>query len=171
MTNEKNFFRRNWPFVLVLVLLLVTVFSYAYWDSLQKTDTTDNIIIGEGVTLSIEKNVTASGTLVPEGAILKDGDVTEVVYEYTVKLDKQAAEDLNLTVTCTEKKINNDAELGDLFNVNIAPYANKVNADSPVTVTVTVTLKAADEISEEQYNLINNKGLSFTLNFTAAKAE
>lgn len=170
MINEKNFFRRNWPFVLVLVLLLVTVFSYAYWDSLQKTDTTDNIIIGEGVTLSIEKNVTASGTLVPEGAILKDGDVTEVVYEYTVKLDKQAAEDLNLTVTCTEKKINNDAELGDLFNVNIAPYANKVNANRPVTVTVTVTLKAA-EISEDQYNFIHNQVLSFTLNFTAAKAE
>lgn len=170
MINEKNFFRRNWPFVLVLVLLLVTVFSYAYWDSLQETDTPNNIIIGEGVTLSIEKNVTASGTLVPEGAILKDGDVTEVVYEYTVTLDKQAAEDLNLTVTCTEKKINNNADLGDLFNVDIAPSANKVNADSSVTVTVTVTLKA-DEISEEQYNLINNKGLSFTLNFTAAKAE
>lgn len=170
MINEKNFFRRNWPFVLVLVLLLVTVFSYAYWDSLQETDTPNNIIIGEGVTLSIEKNVTASGTLVPEGAILKDGDVTEVVYEYTVALDKQAAEDLDLTVTCTEKKINNNADLGDLFNVDIAPSANKVNADSSVTVTVTVTLKA-DEISEEQYNLINNKGLSFTLNFTAAKAE
>lgn len=171
MINEKNFFRRNWPFVLVLVLLLVTVFSYAYWDSLQETDTPDDIIIGEGVTLSIKKNVTASGTLVPEGAILKDGDVTEVVYEYTVTLDKQAAEDLDLTVTCTEKKINNDAELGDLFNVNIAPYANKVNANRPVTVTVTVTLKAADEISEEQYNLIKNQVLSFTLNFTAAKAE
>ena len=171
MTNEKNFFRRNWPFVLVLVLLLVTVFSYAYWDSLQKTDTPDDIIIGKGVTLSINKNVTASGTLVPEGAILKDGDVTEVVYEYTVKLDNQAAEDLNLTVTCTEKKINDNAELGDLFNVNIALSANEVNADSPVTVTVTVTLKAADEISDVQYNLINNQVLSFTLNFTAAKAE
>lgn len=171
MTNEKNFFRRNWPFVLVLVLLLVTVFSYAYWDSLQETDTPDDIIIGEGVTLSINKNVTASGTLVPEGAILKDGDVTEVVYEYTVTLDNQAAEDLDLTVTCTEKKINDNAELGDLFNVNIALSANEVNADSPVTVTVTVTLKAADEISDVQYNLINNQVLSFTLNFTAAKAE
>jgi hypothetical protein len=171
MINEKNFFRRNWPFVLVLVLLLVTVFSYAYWDSLQVTDTPDNIIIGKGVTLSINKNVTASGTLVPEGAILKDGDVTEVVYVYTVSLDNQAAEDLDLTVTCTEKKIDDNAELDDLFNVNIALSADKVNADSPVTVTVTVTLKAADEISEDQYNLINNKGLSFTLNFTAAKAE
>lgn len=171
MTNEKNFFRRNWPFVLVLVLLLVTVFSYAYWDSLQETDTPDDIIIGEGVTLSINKNVTDSGTLVPEGAILKDGDVTEVVYEYTVTLDKQAAEDLELTVTCTEKKIDDDAELGDLFNVDIALSANEVNANRPVTVTVTVTLKAADEISEEQYNLIKNQVLSFTLNFTAAKAE
>lgn len=171
MTNEKNFFRRNWPFVLVLVLLLVTVFSYAYWDSLQKTDTPDDIIIGEGVTLSINKNVTLSGTLVPEGAILKDGDVTEVVYEYTVTLDKQAAKDLDLTVTCTEQKIDDDAELGKLFNVNIAPSASKVNKDSPVTVTVTVTLKAADEISVDQYNLIKNQVLSFTLNFTAAKAE
>ena len=92
MSAQKSYFRRYWPFVLIFVLALVTVFSYAYWDSLQESDDIDDITIGEGVTLSINKEVDLEGTLVPEEAVLKEGDVTEVVYKYTVSLDKEILE-------------------------------------------------------------------------------
>ncbi|MGI6677309.1 MAG: hypothetical protein ACOX5N_07740 [Bacilli bacterium] len=141
MSAQKSYFRRYWPFVLIFVLALVTVFSYAYWDSLQESDDIDDITIGEGVTLSINKVVVLEGTLVPEEAVLKAGDVTEVVYTYTVSLDKEISEELNLVVECTNKAIDNNEALGDFFNVTITPDSTTIQ-NSPVEVTVKVTLNA-----------------------------
>jgi hypothetical protein len=141
MSAQKSYFRRYWPFVLIFVLALVTVFSYAYWDSLQESDDIDDITIGEGVTLSINKVVVLEGTLVPEEAVLKPGDVTEVVYTYTVSLDKEISEELNLVVECTNKAIGNNEALGDFFNVTITPDSTTIQ-NSSVEVTVKVTLNA-----------------------------
>lgn len=167
MSAQKSYFRRYWPFVLIFVLALVTVFSYAYWDSLQESDDIDDITIGEGVTLSINKVVDLEGTLVPEEAVLKEGDVTEVVYKYTVSLDKEISEELNLVVECTNKAIDNNEDLGDFFNVTITPDSTTIQ-NSSVEVTVKVTLNAP---TEAEYDQIAGKQLSFTLNFTASKQE
>lgn len=166
MSAQKSYFRRYWPFVLIFVLALVTVFSYAYWDSLQESDGIGDITIGEGVTLSIDKVVDSEGTLVPEEAVLKEGDVTEVVYTYTVSLDKAISEELNLDVECTNKAIDGNEDLGDLFNVDITPDSTTIK-DSSVVVTVTVTLNAPT--TPDKYDQIAGKQLSFTLNFTASK--
>ena len=166
MSAQKSYFRRYWPFVLIFVLALVTVFSYAYWDSLQESDDIDDITIGEGVTLSINKVVDLKGTLVPEEAVLKEGDVTEVVYKYTVSLDKKISEPLNLVVECTNKAIGNNTDLGDFFNVTITPNSTTIQ-NSSVEVTVKVTLNAPETPAE--YDQIASKQLSFTLNFTASK--
>ncbi len=166
MSAQKSYFRRYWPFVLIFVLALVTVFSYAYWDSLQESDDIDDITIGEGVTLSINKVVVVEGTLVPEEAVLKEGDVTEVVYKYTVSLDKEILEPLNLVVECTNKAIDNNEALGDFFKVTITPKSTTIK-NSPVEVTVKVTLPAP--VPKAVYDQINGKQLSFTLNFTASK--
>lgn len=167
MSAQKSYFRRYWLFVLIFVLALVTVFSYAYWDSLQKSDDIRDITIGEGVTLSINKVVDLKkGTLVPEEAVLKEGDVTEVVYKYTVSLDKKIKEPLNLVVECTNKAIGNNEDLGDFFNVTITPDSKTIQ-NSSVKVTVKVTLNAPE--SEAEYDQIKGKQLSFTLNFTASK--
>ncbi|MGB4014590.1 MAG: hypothetical protein WBL47_02050, partial [Bacilli bacterium] len=67
------------------------------------------------MTLSINKVVYLEGTLVPEEAVLKAGDVTEVVYKYTVSLDKddkEILEPLNLVVECMNKAIDNNEALG-----------------------------------------------------------
>lgn len=166
MSAQKSYFRRYWPFVLIFVLALVTVFSYAYWDSLQESDDIDDITIGEGVTLSINKVVDLEGTLVPEEAVLKEGDVTEVVYKYTVSLDKKIKEPLNLVVECTNKAIDNNEALGDFFNVTITPDSTTIQ-NSSVEVTVKVTLNAP--ATKAEYDQIAGKQLSFTLNFTASK--
>ncbi|MGB3997489.1 MAG: hypothetical protein WBL36_03420 [Bacilli bacterium] len=168
MSAQKSYFRRYWPFVLIFVLALVTVFSYAYWDSLQESDDIDDITIGEGVTLSINKEVDLEGTLVPEEAVLKEGDVTEVVYKYTVSLDKEILEALNLVVECTNKAIDNNEALGDFFNVTITPDSTTIQ-NSSVEVTVKVTLNAPTTPGE--YDQIKGQQLSFTLNFTASKQE
>ena len=170
MSAQKSYFRRYWPFVLIFVLALVTVFSYAYWDSLEKSDDIDDITIGEGVTLSFNKVVVLEGTLVPEEAVLKPGDVTEVVYEYTVSLDKVISEEeeLNLVVECTNKAIDNNDALGDFFNVDITPKSTTIQ-NSPVVITVKVTLSGP--IPKDKYDQIAGKQLSFTLNFTASKQE
>lgn len=168
MSAQKSYFRRYWPFVLIFVLALVTVFSYAYWDSLQESDDIDDITIGEGVTLSINKVVYLEGTLVPEEAVLKEGDVTEVVYKYTVSLDKEILEALNLVVECTNKAIDNNEALGDFFNVTITPDSTTIQ-NSSVEVTVKVTLNAP--ATKAEYDQIAGKQLSFTLNFTASKQE
>ncbi len=168
MSAQKSYFRRYWPFVLIFVLALVTVFSYAYWDSLQKSDDIRDITIGEGVTLSLNKVVVLEGTLVPEEAVLKAGDVTEVVYKYTVSLDKKIKERLNLDVECTNKAIDNNEALGDFFNVTITPNSTTIK-NSSVEVTVKVTLNAP--ANKDQYDQIAGKQLSFTLNFTASKQE
>lgn len=168
MSAQKSYFRRYWPFVLIFVLALVTVFSYAYWDSLQESDDIDDITIGEGVTLSINKEVDLEGTLVPEEAVLKEGDVTEVVYKYTVSLDKEILEALNLVVECTNKAIDNNEALGDFFNVTITPDSTTIQ-NSSVEVTVKVTLNAP--ATKAEYDQIAGKQLSFTLNFTASKQE
>lgn len=166
MSAQKSYFRRYWPFVLIFVLALVTVFSYAYWDSLQESDDIDDITIGEGVTLSINKVVVVEGTLVPEEAVLKEGDVTEVVYKYTVSLDKDILEPLNLVVECTNKAIDNKEDLGHLFNVDITRKSTTIK-NSPVEITVKVTLNAPT--TPDEYDQIKGKQLSFTLNFTASK--
>ncbi len=168
MSAQKSYFRRYWPFVLIFVLALVTVFSYAYWDSLQESDDIDDITIGEGVTLSINKVVNLEGTLVPEEAVLKEGDVTEVVYKYTVSLDKEILEALNLVVECTNKAIDNNEDLGDFFNVTITPDSTTIQ-NSSVEITVKVTLNAP--ATKAEYDQIKGKQLSFTLNFTASKQE
>lgn len=170
MSAQKSYFRRYWLFVLIFVLALVTVFSYAYWDSLQESDDIRDITIGEGVTLSINKVVDLKkGTLVPEEAVLKEGDVTEVVYKYTVSLDKddkEILEPLNLVVECTNKAIGNNEDLGDFFNVTITPDSKTIQ-NSSVKVTVKVTLNAPT--TKFEYYQIAGKQLSFTLNFTASK--
>jgi hypothetical protein len=168
MSAQKSYFRRYWPFVLIFVLALVTVFSYAYWDSLEKSDDIDDITIGEGVTLSINKVVVFEGTLVPEEAVLKEGDVTEVVYKYTVSLDKEISKALNLDVECTNKAIDGNEALGHLFTVTITPDLPTTIQNSPVEVTVKVTLNAP---TEDEYDQIAGQQLSFTLNFTASKQE
>ena len=167
MSAQKSYFRRYWLFVLIFVLALVTVFSYAYWDSLQKSDDIRDITIGEGVTLSINKVVDLKkGTLVPEEAVLKEGDVTEVVYKYTVSLDKEISERLNLVVECTNKAIGNNPDLGKFFKVTITPDSKTIQ-NSSVKVTVKVTLNAPT--TKFEYYQIAGKQLSFTLNFTASK--
>jgi|GEM_PF-875423 len=170
MSAQKSYFRRYWPFVLIFVLALVTVFSYAYWDSLKKSDNIRDITIGEGVTLSINKVVDLKGNLVPEEAVLKEGDVTEVVYTYTVSLDKEILEEeeLNLVVECTNKAIDNNDALGDFFDVDINPKSTTIQ-NSPVEITVKVTLNAPT--TKDEYDQIAGKQLSFTLNFTASKQE
>ena len=167
MSAQKSYFRRYWLFVLIFVLALVTVFSYAYWDSLQESDDIRDITIGKGVTLSIDKVVDLKkGTLVPEEAVLKEGDVTEVVYKYTVSLDKKISEPLNLVVECTNKAIGNNPDLGKFFKVTITPDSTTIQ-NSSVEVMVKVTLSGP--IPKAEYHQIAGKQLSFTLNFTASK--
>ena len=166
MRTKGNLFKRFWPLVIFLFLMAGTAFTYAFWDSLNKSDTQD-ITIGEGVTLIVTCDVEPEGTLVPESAILKEGDVTEVEYTYTVSLDKEIIEPLSLTVICSEITIDGNENLGNLVNVSIE--APEEIQNTSVTVTVKVTLDEPD--TEEDYNSVINQDISLKLEFTALNQE
>jgi len=167
MTTQKNYFRRFWPVILLLVLIITTAFSYAYWDNLTKDDSS-NITIGEGATLSFEVVVDPEGKkLVPEGTVLDDDEVEAITYTYTVSLDKDFTNPLDLAVTVSDKKIDNNEALADFFGVNIVKSAETINFGAGVTVTVTITLNEPD--TKAEYDLIAGKILSFTLSFEAKR--
>lgn len=172
MKTNKNYFKRFWPVILVIVFLITATLTYAYWDSLTGDEPGD-IIIGEGVTLKVEGELFGdSGNLVPEGSVLKDGDVEELVFNYTVKLDKEITGTLNLDITYVvglKEGTATEAEQGyldKLVNLVIVPSSTTLG-NTPIQVTVTVTLNEPG--NQTEYDFIKEKELTFTLTFTASK--
>lgn len=139
--------------------------TLAYWDQLLATEDA-TITIGENVSLDVEVDVPASGTLVPTGAILKTGDVDEVVMSYNVQLSAATSENLDLTVAASDVKIGGATTYASLVNVAINSPATINSTNAVVTVTVTL-IEPADETT---YLAIKGQPITFTLTFTATVA-
>lgn len=157
--------------MIALVALLAlggTVSAYAWWDTLQETQS-ETLTIGEGTDLVVAVTATApvGKVLVPSGVVLGANDVDSIVLTYDVNLSKEAVSDLNLSVSASNVQINESTTNAGLVNIAVTPnVATPVNNTTVVTVTVTVTLN--EPTTEAEYNAIVNQDITFDLTFSAA---
>ena len=153
---------------IVLVALFAfggTVSAYAWWDTLQETQLDQQLTIGVGTDLSI--TVTADDgalTLVPNEALLGDNDTKSYTFDYTLVLSKQLAADATLDATVSNITVGGIANPGA---ITVAPTydTQNINADSPVTVTLTVTMA---DILEADYATYANQVIEFDVTFNAS---
>ena len=155
--------------VIALVALLAlggTVSAYAWWDTLQETQS-ETLTVGEGTDLVVAVNATAPAgkVLIPAGKVLGVNDVNSIVLSYDVNLSKTTQSDLTLDVAASNVQIDGSTTNAGLINIAISPASTAVNS-SVVTVTVTVTL--TEPTTEAIYNAIINGDITFDLTFVAS---
>lgn len=155
--------------VVVLAIMLIGGFSmsYAVWDKLSVAQN-ETINIGEGteIQLAVVLEAPAGKKLVPNGVVMGPNDVDEVVLTYNVKLSREAAEDLTLSVVASNVRINGDDTYANLINIDIN-YDTDINSDD-VLVTVKVSFTEEPQ-TQEAYDAIYNQAITFTLTFSAAQ--
>jgi len=151
----------------LIILIGITSLCYSYWDTLQNKEII-NIPIGKATTLlvSITDNVPEGKTLIPADAIQGINNVSSVDLKYSVKLDKETVSTPTLSVVASNIKIGGDETYSDFIVITIVkPETISFNA---VDVTVSVSLKNQSEgITEDIYNSINSKSITFDLTFSA----
>lgn len=154
---------------IILVALFAfggTVSAYAWWDQLDQAAVDQTLTIGSRTNLGLTVNASAEAekTLVPDEALLGVNDVKSYTFTYTLVLDKQLATDQNLDATVSNIEVGGVINPGSAINVVVGYDTQIINADSPVTVTLTVTM--ANPIDETQYNLLANQPIVFDVDFT-----
>lgn len=155
-------------FAIVLVTLFAfggTVSAYAWWDTLQEEQLDQQLTIGVGTDLSI--TVTADDgalTLVPAEALLGASDTKSYEFSYTLVLSKQLAVDATLNATVSNITVGGNANPGAI-TVTPTYDTTNINADSPVIVTLTVTMA---NIIEADYATYANKVIEFDVTFNAS---
>ena len=153
---------------LVGVLLAVFIFggsalAFAWWDQLE-TDENVTIPVGQGVTISVSLDEQTTGNLVPEGVVLKTGDVESVVIDFDVSLDSSdLVSALNLSTTVSNIEINGDDAHAALVTT-VVSGATSIQNDT-VTVIITVTLDEPG--SQAAYDAIINQDITFDVTFLA----
>ena len=151
---------------MILTLTAVVTSTYAYWNSLQKTED-ETLIVGEGIELVVDVNLEAPAgkVLVPAGLAYGINDVDSITITYDAILDAQATNDMTLSVIATDIKIDGVDTYSSLVNVNITLSTSDINSSSSVLVTIVVTL--TEPSNETEYDAIVNKPITFNLVFTA----
>lgn len=152
--------------VLIVSVMMIISFTYAYWDRLVGNET-EVLNIGEGVELVVEAVAIApeGKTLIPETAVMKPNDVKSIILTYNVRLDKSVVNDLELTINASNVKIGGLEGYSELVNIVIDSEMNNIN-DSNILVSVTISLLEPDSL--EDYEIIKNQEISFDLIFTAS---
>lgn len=154
--------------LVILVALLAiggTASAYAWWDTLEKTETA-SLTIGEGETLVV--GVTTQATtdrLVPTGVVMKTNDVTSIVFTYSVKLDQTATNPVSLDVTYDNLTLDTAAYGGALLNIDVTP--NTAIAVNGTDVDVVVTITLAPDAQGNDYSDLVNGVIAFDLLFDA----
>ena len=153
-------FKKIISFFIFVILFVVATMTSAYWDKLRATRSA-SVILGDDVALDVTVNVEPSGMLIPTNAVLKPGDVKEVIMIYDVELTSATSADLDFEVVASDVKIGGDDTYA---SVNIV-------VDSPTKLTtiseVTVTVSISDPDSQEAADALKNQTISFVLTFTA----
>lgn len=151
--------------LLVMLMLGLTYTSFAFWDQLTKTDNiTVNIGEGKEITLAVEVDTT-DGVLIPNGKVLGTNEVYSVTKEFTVTLDNETQNDLNLSVDASDINIGGDETYEDLVIISIDLSTPTIQKGAPVTVTVTIQLEEPSDSTS--YGAIYGKTIAFTLKFAA----
>lgn len=154
---------------ILALLLVVLVFSgsalaFAWWDNLETSENDITVGVGEGVTISVNLDEQTSGTLVPEGVVMKTGDIDEVIIDYTVSLSRSdLVNPLDLIVTVDNLQVGGEIAHTGLINVDVTNPGTIHNASVEVTITITL-----DEPGDEAaYNAVANEDITFDITFEA----
>lgn len=153
--------------IIALVLLFGgTTLAFGYWDSLERTQNDQTVVIGEGTSLTVAAGVHSDNTkiLVPSNVAMGPNDVTSYVISYNVKLEKTTAVDLDLTVVASNVKVNGLVYEG-LIDVAISTDGTINSSEEAVTVTVTF---AREPLNITEYNAVYGQDITFDLTFTAS---
>ncbi len=157
--------------LLVMLALVVSSFTYAYWSSVDLNDTvaSTTVTIGEGRTATVTAALTASGsgTLVPSGEVansVSTSPVTSLQYTFTVDWADNGYTGLGGTVAIVVDNVSN-ATADSLLNFAISPVTGSaITEGTQLVVTITVTLTAPANVTE--YNAIINEAVTFDVTFT-----
>jgi hypothetical protein len=178
LIETKKAFRLDLLVLAVFTMFFGTSIGFSYWDT-TILDKTDLIIdIGVGTTIVVSQTVhPLEGTkLVPTGAFRDQGDVYEVVYTYTVSLNKEG----QLTVTAKNVTVNGVPNpfrlvLIDIYVsepnetpksvLNVEFVENEELQQYQVTIMVAVSLKMPS--SQEEYDALSGREIKFDLEFKA----
>jgi hypothetical protein len=152
--------------VVALVALGGTVSAYAWWDTLQESQS-ETLTIGEGTDLVVAANAVAPAgkVLVPSGVVLGVNDVNSIVLSYDLNLSKEAQSALTLSSSVSNILIDGSSVNAGLVNISVTPSSTSIN-NGVVTVTVTVTL--TEPTTEAVYDAIINNDITFDLTFNAS---
>ena len=179
--------------IIIIILLIVglaftSTAAIAYWN---EVNTNSNVIIefgGEEANLQVTETGTSfTGTLVPQGHVLFDGEEDTATYVYTVSIDKTLVKSVNLIVEAIDVKIGGQTEYAHLVEIMINgtkdEHTNEL-FNSDVVITVIIKLIEPLDVTEVvdplvtdkyyqvlAYNAIKGEDLSFTLSFTVVPKE
>lgn len=154
--------------VMIFALATTVGVTYAYWDMLTAQRTEDDIItLGSGGTISIYATVNSETgkTLVPSGVPLGVNDVTSVTLTYTIRLNKQYTSPLALSATVTNILIDGSPTYASLVSI---PVSGDITINGGADATVVLTITLTEPTSQEAYNAIAGKAITFTVTFTGA---
>lgn len=152
----------------LLLLLLVSVGVFAVWDSLRE-ERSKGIAVGVGLDLTVTESVSITGTLIPVGNRLGVGEVNEIELIYTVSINKNLAADATLNVRAVNKLIGGQSENSNLVKVKIEPSSTTIK-DKATSVTVKVTVTLTEPSSQEIYDAVAGKVITFDLIFEIPNA-
>ena len=155
--------------ILAIALFLFggSTFAFAWWDDLETTDSDIEIGVGEGVTLEIDASDKAEGNLVPASAVEQDGQTDEIKLTYTLDLDTEVDEELDLKTEIENKSFDDDGLNADVINIDIDPDESTIK-NEPVEITLTVTLSDDEEHYTEDVSDYFEAKISFNATFTAS---
>ncbi|MFA6860483.1 MAG: hypothetical protein WCR30_03760 [Clostridia bacterium] len=163
--------------VLAVLVIGSSSVAFSWWDRLTLAENENNIItMGEGLEIVVDEvviNPTEAGNLIPVSAVEKQGDTYSVVLTYTIRFEATLEEELNLSATVSDIKVNEVANPYNLIKVVVANPGTIQNEDVVVTLTVTIdetnVLTEATEAQERAYEAIANKAISFKVTFSATR--
>jgi hypothetical protein len=158
---------------LVLLLVLISGFTFAVWDNLTKNES-DTVNLAKGATVTVTNTTDGTGKkLVPAGVVLAADEAETIEFKYTVEIDKAPATALDLDVAVSNVKVNDAVTYSSLviFNINGEQTSTKTLVDqftaTVTTVEITVIVNLTEPGTEVEYLAVAEKNITFDISFTA----
>jgi hypothetical protein len=153
---------------LVLISVITTVISFGVFEENypQVFSTQINLEQENEIIVKEVLKHDSSKRLIPLGAIKGVNEVDEVNINYDVSILGKHNNALKLVVEVEDILIDGDSAFGDLVNIEIVQSSESF--DSPIKVTVVVTLDLPE--SETEFLAISNKPIAFTVKFTTIQS-
>lgn len=130
---------------LLIALGFTTTLAVRYWNDIERLGNI-TITLGkdENLEIDVEKvNPTIKGVLVPEGQAYFEGEVDQVEFQYTVSINKDLIQTMNLVIEARDITIGGSNKYAHLVEVTINDEVGKKVVDffnEVVTVNIVVRL-------------------------------